>query len=47
LKKVDYKKEGFDVRKVKDKIYVLKGHNKYEILDEATYDAIVEGKIKF
>jgi len=47
LKKLDYQKEGFDVRKVQDKIYVLTGPNKYELLDEATYDNIMEGKMRF
>ena len=47
MKKLDYQKEGFDIRKIQDRMYVLKEGNKYEILDESTYDSIMEGRVRF
>lgn len=47
LKKVDLQKEGYDINRVKDKLYFYNAKlNKYEILTEQIYENIISGKIR-
>ncbi|KAL0273773.1 UNVERIFIED_CONTAM: hypothetical protein PYX00_006373 [Menopon gallinae] len=46
LKKVDLQKEGFEPKKIKDRLYYL-SNGKYEELTQEAYEAIQSGKIRF
>jgi len=48
IKKLRFKKEGFDPQRIKDPIYVLlPGEQVYKPLDRSVYQRILEGKYKF
>jgi hypothetical protein len=48
LKKIEYKKEGFNPYLIKDHMYYLDPKsNQYKPLDQRVYDDIVAGKIRF
>jgi len=40
---VDYQKEGFDINKIKDKVYMY-SNSKYVPLDEELYNDVMSGK---
>lgn len=46
LKKVDLQKEGFEPKKIKDRLYYL-NNGKYEDLTQEAYEQIQCGKIRF
>jgi len=45
MKKVELQKEGFDVTRIKDKLY-FNSSGKYVPLDEALYNSIISGKTR-
>jgi len=45
MKKVDLQKEGFDVTRVSDKIYVL-SNGKYVLLDNELYSKLSAGQLR-
>ncbi|MFX0080620.1 MAG: long-chain-acyl-CoA synthetase [Candidatus Hodarchaeota archaeon] len=48
LRKVNFKKEGYDINKIKDKIYFWDStSNIYKILDKKKYQNLMNGTIKF
>ena len=48
LKKVDLQKEGFDVEKISDEVYMLDNKTKsYRKLDKETYNNILNGNVRF
>lgn len=47
LKKVDLQKEGFDPSKINDSLYYLASNGKYQKLDKAVYEQIINGKLRF
>ena len=48
LKKVDLQKEGFDVEKISDEVYMLDNKSKsYRKLDKETYNNILNGNVRF
>ena len=48
LKKVDLQKEGFDVEKISDEVYMLDSKTKsYRKLDKETYNNILNGNVRF
>mgnify|MGYP006952291446 CR=1 FL=1 len=46
LKKMDLQKEGFDPRKIKNKLYYL-NDGKYQELTSEVYDSILKGTVRF
>jgi solute carrier family 27 fatty acid transporter 1/4 len=48
LKKLDYKKEGFNPAVIKDRMFYLDPQSsEYKPLDQMAYDSIVSGRIRF
>ena len=48
LKKVDLQKEGFNVEKILDEVFMLDSKTKsYEKLDKETYNNILNGNVRF
>ena len=48
MKKVDLQKEGFDVEKISDEVYMLDNKTKcYRKLDKETYNNILNGNVRF
>lgn len=47
LKKIDLQKEGYDPTKITDSLYYLAANGKYEKLDKAVYEQIINGKVRF
>lgn len=47
LKKIDLQKEGFDPTAINDSLYYLASSGKYEKLDKAVYEQIMNGKVRF
>ena len=48
MKKVDLQKEGFNVEKISDEVYMLDSKIKsYMKLDKETYNNILNGNVRF
>ena len=48
MKKVDLQREGFDVEKISDEVYMLDNKTKsYRKLDKETYNNILNGNVRF
>ena len=48
MKKVDLQKEGFDVEKISDEVYMLDNKTKsYRKMDKETYNNILNGNVRF
>lgn len=47
LKKKDLQEEGYDLKRIKDKLYYLNSKTGYELLTPEIYDQIQEGKVRF
>ena len=48
LKKVDLQKEGFNVEKILDEVFMLESKTKgYKKLDKETYNNILNGNVRF
>lgn len=47
LKKIDLQKEGFDPTAINDSLYYMASSGKYEKLDKAVYEQIMNGKVRF
>lgn len=47
LKKLDLQKEGFDPSKIGDSLYYMSANGKYSKLDEAAYQQISNGALRF
>lgn len=47
LKKVDLQKEGFDPTKITDSLYYMASNGKFQKLDKAVYEQIINGEMRF